>query len=225
MGIDTVTAVDTELTPDDLIDVGTAFRSFSPEDLRTMTLDVYDDNINGAAILRLQDTEANQERLDLFKGLGEGSGGEAGAVRVAVNNGTGVSGQATVVADEFATLGFDTSPGTGDAERFDFARTVVRYSPGNEAVAQYVAAQVEGGADVEEVGSTYIADVIVVTGAGYTGLTSELQPPPVPLEGSGTEPPTTDPTATTVPTDPSSATTTTQYGVVPQAPPEGGGCS
>jgi polyisoprenyl-teichoic acid--peptidoglycan teichoic acid transferase len=224
VGIDTVTAVDTELTPDDLIDLGTAFRSFAPEDLRTMTLDVYDDNINGASILRMQDTEANQERLDLFKGLAEGEGGEAGSVRVAINNGTGLPGQADEVAQAFATLGFDTSAGTGDAERFDFGHTVVRYAPGHEAIARFVAAQVQGGADLQEVGSTYVADVIVVTGADYAGLTPELQPPPTPL-GGDPEPPTTDPTATTAPVDPTSATTTTQYGIVPAAPPEGGGCS
>ena len=64
------------------------------------------------------------------------------------------------MADAFADLGFDTSPGTGDAESFDFGHTVVRYAPGNEADAQFVAAQIEGGADLQEVGSTYVADVI-----------------------------------------------------------------
>jgi LCP family protein required for cell wall assembly len=218
VGIDTVTAVDTELTPDDLIDLGTAFRSFAPEDLRTMTLDVYDDTINGAEVLRMQDTQANQDRLDIFKDLGDDDS-EAGSVRIAINNGSGTANQATDVADAFAALGFDTSPGTGDAERFDFAHSVVRYAPGNEAVAQYVAAQIAGGADLQEVGSTYVADVIVVTGADYTGLVSELVPPPTPLPGGGDTGSTDQPTATTTPSDVTSATTTTQLGVVPQAPP------
>jgi LCP family protein required for cell wall assembly len=217
VGIDTVTAVDTELTPDDLITLGRAFDTFEADDLQTMSLDVYDDSVNGASILRLQDTEANQQRFDIFKGIGEAGTGStpAASVRVAINNGTGESGQATEVADAFADLGFDTSPGTGDAENFDFARSIVRYPPGNEAIAQFVAAQLEGGADLQEVGATYVADVIVVTGADYAGLTTDLQPPPTPLEGSG-ETPTDQPTATTVPAGavevpPSS----TQYGIVP----------
>jgi LCP family protein required for cell wall assembly len=218
VGIDTVTAVDSELTPDDLITLGRAFDSFEPEDLQTMSLDVYDDNVNGADILRMQDTEANQERLDIFKGVGDpGSGASpTNSVRVAINNGTGATGQATEVADAFAGLGFDTSPGTGDAENFDFGRTLVRYAPGNEAVAEFVAAQIEGGADLQEVGSTYVADVIVVTGADFTGLTADLVPPPTPLEGgTGGDQPADPSTATTVAGGIEVPPSSTQYGEVP----------
>lgn len=217
VGLDTVSAVDTRLTPDDLITLGRAFSTFEADDLQTMTLDVYDDSINGASILRLQDTEANQQRLDIFKGVGEAATGSSPAtsVRVAVNNGTGSTGEATEVADGFAALGFDTSPGTGDAERFDFERTLVRYQAGDEAIAEFVAAQLPGGADLEEVGSTYVADVIVVTGADFAGVGTELVDPPVPLTGA---PDGGDPTATTAPAGtievpPSS----TLYGEVPDA--------
>jgi LCP family protein required for cell wall assembly len=215
VGIDTVTAVDSELTPDDLLTLGRAFNTFEPDDLQTMTLDVYDDSINGASILRLQDTEANQERFDIFKGVGDPATGASptNSVRVAINNGTGASGQATDVADAFAALGFDTSPGTGDAESFDFGHTIVRYGPGNEAAAQFVAAQIEGGADLQEVGSTYVADVIVVTGADFAGLTADLQPPPTPLDGgtAGEQPTATTVASGGIEVPPSS----TQYGEVP----------
>jgi LCP family protein required for cell wall assembly len=219
VGIDTVTALDSQLTADDLITLGRAFDSFEADDLQTMSLDVYDDNVNGASVLRLQDTEENQQRLDIFKGVGDPATGASptNSVRVAINNGTGATGQATEVADEFAALGFDTSPGTGDAESFDFADTLVRYSPGHEADAEYVAAQIEGGADLQEVGSTYVADVIVVTGADFAGLTAELQPPPTPLEsGTGGEQPSDSATATTVaPGEIEVPPSSTQYGVVP----------
>ena len=208
-----VGALDTELTADDLITLGTAFRDFEPDQLQTMTLDVYDDAVNGQSILRLQDTEANQQRLDIFKGLGGGAGGEAGSVRVAIDNGTGAVGQATEVADRLAGLGFDTSPGTGDAERSDFTRTVVRYQPGNEAAAQFVAAQFVNGADLQEVGATYVANVIVVTGTDYAGVKDSLQPPPTPLGGAGGQ--------ITPPADPgdgSVTTTTYAYGEVPSTP-------
>ncbi|MET1050054.1 MAG: LCP family protein, partial [Acidimicrobiales bacterium] len=80
VGIGAVGALDTELSADDLITLGTAFRNFQPDELQTMTLDVYDDVVNGLSVLRLQDTEANQERLDIFKGLGSGAVGESGSV-------------------------------------------------------------------------------------------------------------------------------------------------
>ena len=216
VGIDAVGAVDTELTPDDLITLGTAFRSFEPDQLQTMSLDVYDDNVNGAAILRLQDTEANQQRIDIFKGLGDGVSGQSGSVRVAVNNGTGDSGQATDVAEGLGALGFDTSPGTGDAEDFGFTRTLVRYQPGNEAAAQYVAAQLVNGADLEEVGATYVADVIVVTGTDYAGVTDSLQPPPTPLGDAGGA--TVPGAAPTDPGDEVVTSTTYAYGEVPSTP-------
>lgn len=216
VGIDAVGAIDTELSADDLITLGSAFRSFEPEQLRTMSLDVYDDVVNGQEILRLQDTEANQERIDIFKGLGDGADGQAGSVRVAINNGTGDTGQATEVADGLGALGFDTSPGTGDAESFGFTRTLVRYQPGHEATAQYVAAQLVNGADLQEVGATYVADVIVVTGTDFAGVTDSLQPPPTPLDGAGG---TTVPGAT--PADPGDdvvTSTTYAYGEVPSTP-------
>ena len=216
VGIGAVGALDSELSADDLITLGTAFRSFQPDELQTMTLDVYDDVVNGLSVLRLQDTESNQERLDIFKGLGSGAVGESGSVRVAINNGTGATGQATAVADSLAGLGFDTSPGTGDAERFDFTRTVVRFQPGNEAAAQYVAAQFVNGADLQEVGATYVADVIVVTGTDYAGVVESLQPSPTPLgsAGGGTVPGTTP----ADPGDGSVTTTTYAYGEVPSTP-------
>ncbi len=216
VGIDAVGAVDTELGPDDLITLGTAFRSFEPEQLQTMSLDVYDDTVDGAAILRLQDTEANQQRIDIFKGLGDGVSGQSGSVRVAVNNGTGDSGQATDVAEGLGALGFDTSPGTGDAEDFGFTRTLVRYQPGNEAAAQYVAAQLVNGADLEEVGATYVADVIVVTGTDYAGVTDSLQPPPTPLDDAGGA--TVPGAAPTDPGDEVVTSTTYAYGEVPSTP-------
>ncbi len=215
-GLDTVTALDSELTGEDLITLGRAFRSFEADELQTMSLDVYDDFVNGQNILRLQDTEANQERIDVFKGLGGASGTEAGNVRVAMNNGTGTSGQATEAAEAYAGLGFDTSPGTGDAERFDFERTLVRYQPGSEALAQFVAAQLVNGADLQEVGATYIADVIVVTGADYAGLKDTLQPPPVPLDAAAGGAP---PAGGTTPDDDPATSTTYAYGEVPAEDP------
>ena len=61
-------------------------------------------------------------------------------------------------------MGF-TSAGTGEAERFDIARTVVRYTAGQAAAkADLVARYLVAGADLEEVSGSVGADVVVVTG-------------------------------------------------------------
>jgi LCP family protein required for cell wall assembly len=178
--------MDSDLAVDDFVALGRKFRSFDDDTLRTLTLDVSDDTVNGSAILRLQDTEANDRHIGIFRGQGGAGADQAPDISVVVHNGTGTDGEATEVAEGLDRLGFDTSPGTGDAENFDFGHSVVRYTAGGEAQARFVAAQIEGGADVEQVdGIAAGADVEVVTGADVDGIGSDLQPPPEPLGGGG----------------------------------------
>ena len=150
------------------------------------------------SILRLIDNEANEARLNIFRGVAEPGAGagaaDAASVSLLVQNGTGTSGQATEVSDGLSSLGFDTSPGTGDAERFDFAETVVRYMPGQEATAQFVASQLEAGARLEPVPNTYGVDVVVVTGFDYAGIKTTLVPP-----STATTAPPASTTSTTLP--------------------------
>ena len=207
VGIDTVSAVDTELTrrrPHHPRHAPSA--PSSPSELQTMTLDVYDDNVNGAghppaaghrgqpgAARHLQGPRRRRRRR-----------GRLGAGRRSTTA-PAPPARPPRWPTSFAALGFDTSPGTGDAERFDFAahRGPLRARQRGRS-AQYVAAQLDGGADLEEVGATYIADVIVVTGADYAGRHGhELQPPPTPLgapaaTGAARQP---DPTAHDDPAD------------------------
>lgn len=177
--------MDEDLSLGNLMALGRKFRGFGDDSLRTLTLDVNDDEAGGEAILRLSDTEANERTLGTFRGAGGAGSAQAPGIAVAVLNGSGVDGQAGEVATELDRLGFDTSPGTGEAESFDIGSTVVRYTPGNEATARFVAAQLEGDVAVEEVGDLGSADIAVVTGADYDGVESDLQPPPVPLGGGG----------------------------------------
>jgi LCP family protein required for cell wall assembly len=170
---------------DEFVQLGRKFRGIDDDTLQTLTLDVSDDTVDGSAILRLQDTEANDRKIGIFRGQAGSGSQQAPEIGVIVLNGTGTDGQAGEIADGLDRLGFDTSPGTGDAENSDFGHSVVRYTSGNEAQARFVAAQIEGGADVEEVDSIEGgADVAVVTGDDIDGVSSDLQPPPVPL-GTG----------------------------------------
>ena len=179
--------MDSDLAVGDFVQLGRKFRGFNDSTLQTLTLDVTNDSVNGSSILRLQDTAANDRRIGFFLGQGGAGADQAPTISVVVHNGTGTDGQAGDVAEGLDRLGFDTSPGTGDAENSDFGHSVVRYSTDdNEAEARFVAAQIEGGADVEQVDSIAAgADVEVVTGADFDGISSDLQPPPQPLGGAG----------------------------------------
>jgi LCP family protein required for cell wall assembly len=195
--------MDSDLGVDDFIQLARKFRGFNDDTLQTLTLDVTDDSIGSSSILRLSDTEANARRIGIFRGQSGAGANQAPEISVVVHNGSGTDGQAGEASEGLDRLGFDTSPGTGDAESSDFGASVVRYAGDDEAEARFVAAQLQGDVEVEEVDSVDGADVEVVTGSSFEGIESDLQPPPVPLgegggqAGGGTPPvgqvPTVDP--------------------------------
>lgn len=210
VGIGNVTVDDT-LTAQDIFGLGKRFRTFEPDELETHSLDVVDDVINGAQVLRLADTDENTAVLDIFRGV-EVGGDDPASVQLEVLNGSGTAGQAGLVADELGGVGF-TVIGTGDAERFDFPTTVVRYTPGNEAAADLVVRHLAAGGQVEEV-ADLPAPVVVVTGLDYAGVNAE----PAPSQLVTT-------TTTTIAPVPGATTTTTEViGEVPGPPPAGQAC-
>jgi LCP family protein required for cell wall assembly len=177
--------MDGDLSVDDFVQLGRKFRTFNDDTLQTLTLDVSDDFAGGSQILRLQDTEANERNLGIFRGQSGAGANATPGISVVVHNGSGTDGQAGEAAEGLDRLGFDTSPGTGDAESSDFEQSVVRYGGDNEAEAAFVAAQVKGGADVEQVDSSIEADVELITGSDFEGIEDDLQPPPQPLGNGG----------------------------------------
>jgi LCP family protein required for cell wall assembly len=199
-------SVDDRLTADEIITLGGAFRSFDPGALRTYSLPVTMGSAGGASILRLQDEDA-QPILDRFRGTDSGDL-RPGDVRVQVLNGSGVTGHAGRTRDGLAAAGFATV-GVGEAERFDVAETLVRYTAGDEAQAELVARYLDPGARLELVQEPLGADVVVVTGSLLTGVRTEPRPP---------GPSTTASSTTTVSTTSTSTTSTTVVGYVPEAP-------
>lgn len=206
--LDTVT-VDDRLTGADIVDLGRRFRGFHPEQLDLFTLPVADATIGGAAVLRLVDRQA-QPVLDLFRGTDAGALSPDG-VRVRVLNGSGTPGQAGAASQALAAVGF-TSAGTGEAESFDVARTVIRYQAGQREAADLVARHLVAGATLEEVEGPVGADVVVVTGADFTGVRTV----PIPSTSSS------DTTTTTVPSTTSTSPVTTAPRAAGDAPPRAG---
>jgi polyisoprenyl-teichoic acid--peptidoglycan teichoic acid transferase len=210
VGLDSV-VVDDVLTADDILDLGSRFRTFNPETLDLYALPVFDDTVGGASIVRMSDLEA-QPILDLFRGLEAGEV-EPGGVRVMVLNGSGRAGEAVATAEALSSAGFGVA-GTGEADTFGLERTTIRYAPGQLPAADLVARWLVSGAELVEVpGEELGADVVLVTGTDYAGLRTEP-------EASTTS--TTEATTTTVPgeTTSTTSTTSTTIGIVPEQPDE-----
>jgi LCP family protein required for cell wall assembly len=213
VGITKVT-IDDALTPDDFFALGRKFRSFDPEQLQTYSPEVTDGNVGGASVLFLAEADANQQMFDIFRGLGGEAGSETGSVRVQVQNGSGTSGQAGTVAEGMGAAGFNVT-GQGDAERFDFAQTTLRYATGSEAAADLVRRTIDGPVVLEEVPAIDGADVILITGQDFAGVRAEPAPPddqsPTTTEAAAVDPATPDP----------ATPSTTVVGSVPtEAPPD-----
>jgi LCP family protein required for cell wall assembly len=197
--------LDQGLTVDDLVDLGQRFRSFNPDTLVMYSLPLVDDVVGGSEVLRLVESEA-QPVLEVFRGA---AGGEMtpAAVQLVVFNGTGIAGRAGQAAADLEAVGFSTPPeATGDAERFDFARTVIRFEPGFEAQAGLVDRYLASPAELEQVDDLDAGPVVVVVGADWSGVL----PQPRQTGAAPTETTPAGPAPTTIPpaTDEAPATPT-----------------
>ena len=132
-------------------------------------------------------------------------------VKVVVVDGSGVKDRAKKVNAAFEGHGFE-SGGYGDATQTDYAKTQVRYAPG-QAKKGFTAALYLGTLNVVEAASTTVqlgsqklsGDVIVVVGRDYPGLKGPLSKP-VPSTT-----PTTAPTGSTTTTTTPQVTVDTRY--------------
>ena len=182
-----------------------------PGSARAQDPAVRDGVVGGASILYLQEDEA-QPILDQFRGT-DVAALQPVDVRVQVLNGSGTAGQAVQTLDALTAAGFSTG-GAGEADRFDFTESVVRYVEGGQAKAELVARYLDPAPQLELVPGPLDAEVVVVTGALHTGVL------PTPRPAGPTTTQTTASTATTTTTlSLGDETTTTSVGFVPAAPP------
>jgi hypothetical protein len=111
-----------------------------------------------------------------------------GEVRVRVLNGNGADGAAAKVSESLQELGFNVAD-RGDADSFDYSRTVIRFAPAQVGKAQLLARHLQAGADLRPDSSLRTVDVALVVGADYTGVRSRPAPPPS-APGGATSPTT-----------------------------------
>lgn len=214
VGLDSV-LVDDLLSADDIFDLGRRFRSFNPETLDLFTLPTEQDFVGEADVQLLLEQEA-QPILDIFRDIDPEPEAPPSPerIRVEVLNGTGVTGQAGDATQQLSAAGFPTAT-PGDVGTM-LEATTVRHTVEQEAAAALVAQHVDGGAVLEEVPDTGAADVVLVTGADFTGVSAEPSAPSA-EEPSAAEPPPEEQAAEAPPT--------TVVGEVPGEPPPGVECS
>jgi LCP family protein required for cell wall assembly len=211
--------LDDELEVGDLLDIGNQFKDFDPEALKSYQLPVRGGNVGPASVVFLVEDEA-QDELNVFRGVG-GTIVLPEALRVNVRNGSGTTGQATDVAQALQAHTFSIAS-AADAESFDYPRTIIRYTPGNQILAAFLARYLDTDPVIEEVPSLGGATLELVTGRDFTGIRAEPRSEDdvaalVPQATTTSTSTTTTPPSTTTTTEP--PTTTTTFGAVPEQPP------
>jgi LCP family protein required for cell wall assembly len=209
--------LDDQLTTEQIVELGTRFRDFDPDELVTYTVPGRDGKA-GAADVVFIDEKAAQPIFDLFRGV-DPELNIIPTVRVEVRNGSGRAGQGRKALNDLSAWGFVTVRST-DARDFRFPGTVILYAPGREVAAANVARFVGGDPVFEEdPGLPDDVHVALVTGGDFGGILSA----PRPIEdfdGFLATTTTTSPASANAPSgaqDPG-GTTTTALGDVPAAP-------
>ena len=153
--------LDDRITVGQLVDLGDEFRSFQVDQIERYRLPVVDATIDGKQVLLLVEDEA-QPVLEFFRA------GSLAGVRVRLLNGTRLGTVAGVEAD-LERAGFSVVD-RGNADRFDVARTTVRYSEAAASKAETLARYLEPAPLLELVAEIEGADVEIVVGADYAGM-------------------------------------------------------
>ena len=153
--------MDDLITVGQLVDLGDEFRSFQVDQIERYRLPVVDATIDGKQVLLLLEEEA-QPVLEFFQA------GSLAGVRVRLLNGT-TSGTVAGVEAALERAGFSVVD-RGNADRFDVARTTVRYSESAANEADTLARYLESPPLLELVAEIEGADVELVVGADYSGV-------------------------------------------------------
>jgi hypothetical protein len=190
----------------DITRLARRFNTLDPEKVETLTVPGEPTMINGASVIQLDKTQS-QMIVDRLNGKIPPPPAPAdepetppttvvkpSEVDVRVLNGNGTAGAAKKTADELQTAGYSVA-GTGDTA--SAAKTVIRYSPGEDDSARQLREGLRSGATLQEDESLTSVDAVLIIGADYTGLregvgptttVSTIVPSPVP-QGAPPPPP------------------------------------
>ncbi|MFP5375644.1 MAG: LCP family protein [Acidimicrobiia bacterium] len=188
--------IDSAFSTKDMLRLAKRFRSLEPDAVEMLPLPTYGAREGGASVLKLKQPEASQI-VERFVGGADPEAGPPpavlpGTVRVRVLNGTGTGGQAGAAAEALRAANFSVSA-TGDADNFEYRRTVIRYAGGQLPKAELLQAYVDGPTQLREDSALRGGDLVLVTGAGFNGIREA----PGRAASTTTPPTTAAPAATT----------------------------
>ncbi|HEX2040167.1 MAG TPA: LCP family protein [Acidimicrobiales bacterium] len=215
-GVKTV-KMDTAFSSKDILRLARKFRSLEPDKVEMIDIPTVGTRINGASVLRMKQPDAD-EALARFRGQLPSEEEKAttpaslprilpSTVRVRVLNGSGAGGQAGEVSAALRNADFQVGP-SGDADRFTYRTSVIRYGSGQANKARLLQAYVVGGAQLTEDPTIRGVDLVLVTGGSFGGI----KPPPGRAAAT---------TTTTAPPAPSTTATTAKPTVTTQPKSKG----
>ncbi|MGH9165842.1 MAG: LCP family protein [Acidimicrobiales bacterium] len=165
--------IDKAFSTKDIRRLAGRFRSLEPDAVEILSLPT----VPTGAHLRLKQPDAGTV-VDRFNGRAAPAP-EAGApapprivpgtVRVLVLNGTGVAGQAGMTAQGLRQASFGVA-GTGEADSFGYAASVIRFGKGQLDKATLLQAYVDGGATLKEDLTLRGGDLVLVTGRSFKAV-------------------------------------------------------
>ena len=196
--------VDSRVNVRDALRLVQAFRSVGPAAVEMLALPT---RVAGSGLATTSDSRPVIDRLrgrvpagavgETAAGRNSGRQVSPTDVRVRVLNGTGETGVAGDTSARLAEAGFAPA-GSGDAQRFTYARTEIRYEPRARAKAELVARYLKGvGRLVADPGLRNL-DVVVIAGADFKGVA----PRPSGAAAGGVDAPASTSTSTTAPPAP-----------------------
>lgn len=184
----------------DMLRLAKRFRSLEPDRVDMLDIPTYQTRERGQSVLKMKQPDAT-EALARFRGEAPPTAAQGGAaalprippstVRVRVLNGSGADGQAGEAAAGLREVGFVIGGTPGDADTSKYIKTVIRYGAGQVDKARLLQAYVGGSSQLKEDLELRGVDVVLVTGAEFTGV----RPP----AGAPTTATTAAPTTTVAP--------------------------
>jgi LCP family protein required for cell wall assembly len=231
---------DSEITK--VVAMGQRMGQFEGDSIKSWTLPTTPFETDGhAAVLKL-DREGAQPVIDRFRGITPPDSAaeipdgdlDPGSVSFAVENGSGVKGQASEAQKAFEAIGYDVTAARDHSSKV--TRTEVRYAPGSMQAADQIERHLSSGAELVEDRSLSAGQVVLVTGSDFTTIartarerTREIPTDEMGGTGStvGTTPTSGSGAGTTSLPDPNVTPTndgTETVGVIPGQPPAGVTC-
>jgi len=170
--------IDSTMSTGDITSLARRFNSLDPDSVQTVTLPGEGTYVGDKAVVIL-DKAAAQAPIDLMNGKAPEPPAAAPSTSapptvvavdasIEVLNGTGTKGAAGKAADELKAADLNVS-GTGDASA-SIARTVIRFSEGDKAKADALAAVFETAPDLAADSEVSAGNLQLVVGSNYNGL-------------------------------------------------------